>query len=253
MKLKFLKPITSSQRHTILLNKKHLSKKPIIKTKLKKIKNRAGRNNSGKITVFHKGNGHKKRFREINFNRTYESKGIICSIEYDPNRNSNIASVYDLFVKKFFYIIAPKNLITGNIVKSGIKTKPLNGNSMPISKIPTGYLIHNVSQNPFQKSKIARSAGTFSVLEEKTYKYAIIKLPSGEKKLVPLNGYATIGMVSNELHFLTNRGKAGRSRWLNIRPSVRGVAMNPVDHPHGGGEGKKSGKSLTPWGKPTKK
>lgn len=253
MKLKILEPTTPSQRHVILLNKKHLSKSPMIKTKIKGIKNKSGRNNSGKITVFHKGNGHKQKYRKINFNRTNESTGIVCTIEYDPNRNTNIASIYDIFLKKFFYIIAPNNVNIGNIVKSGFKTKPNNGNSLPIFKIPTGHFIHNISQKPMQKSKIARSAGTFAKLEEKTSKYAKIKLPSGEKKLISLNGYATIGIVSNESFFLTQLGKAGRSRWLNKRPTVRGVAMNPIDHPHGGGEGKKSGKSLTPWSKPTKK
>lgn len=253
MKLKILEPITPSQRHVILLNKKHLSKSPMIKTKIKGIKNKSGRNNSGKITVFHKGNGHKQKYRKINFNRTNESTGIVCTIEYDPNRNTNIASIYDIFLKKFFYIIAPNNVNIGNIVKSGFKTKPNNGNSLPIFKIPTGHFIHNISQKPMQKSKIARSAGTFAKLEEKTSKYAKIELPSGEKKLISLNGYATIGIVSNESFFLTQLGKAGRSRWLNKRPTVRGVAMNPIDHPHGGGEGKKSGKDLTPWSKPTKK
>lgn len=253
MKLKFLKPTTPSQRHVIILNKKNLVKTPIIKTKLKGKKNQAGRNNSGKITVFHKGNGHKQNYRKIDFNRTYESKGIVCSIEYDPNRNTNIAAIYDLFIKKFFYIIAPKNLIIGNIISSGSKTTANNGNSVLVSTIPTGYFIHNVSQNLYKKAQIARSAGTYAILEEKTANYAKIKMPSGKKKLISIKGYATIGIVSNEAYFLTKRGKAGRSRWLNIRPTVRGVAMNPVDHPHGGGEGKKSGKSLTPWGKPTKK
>jgi large subunit ribosomal protein L2 len=253
MKLKFLKPTTSSQRHVILLNKKHLSKIPLLKTELKGIKTNSGRNNSGRITVFHKGNGHKQRYRKINFNRTFESTGIICSIEYDPNRNSNIASVYDVFKNKFFYILATKNLTLGNIVKSGSKAKPNNGNSLPIYKIPTGYCIHNISQKPLQKAKIARSAGTFAVLKEKTSKYAKIKLPSGKIKIISNQGFATIGIVSNESFCLSRDGKAGRSRWLNKRPTVRGVAMNPIDHPHGGGEGKKSGKALTPWGKPTKK
>jgi large subunit ribosomal protein L2 len=253
MKLKFLKPTTPSQRHLILLNKKHLFKNPIIKIKIEGKKNQAGRNNSGKITSYHKGSGHKQKYRKINFNRIYESKGVICSIEYDPNRNTNIASVYDFFSKKFFYIISPNNLLVGSIISSGPKSTPSNGNSLPILKIPTGYFIHNISPKLFKKSQISRSAGAFSILEEKTSKHARIKMSSGEKKLISINGYATIGVVSNESYFLTKRGKAGRSRWLNIRPTVRGVAMNPVDHPHGGGEGKKSGKLLTPWGKPNKK
>lgn len=253
MKLKFLEPTTPSQRHVIKLNNKHLAKKPMIKTKLKGIKNKAGRNLSGKITVFHKGNGHKKKYRIINFNRTENSSGIVCSIEYDPNRNTNIASIYDFSIKKFFYIIAPENLTIGNIVKSGIQAKPNNGNSLPILKIPTSYFIHNISKNSSKKAQIARSAGTYAILKEKTTNYAKLELPSGEKKIVPLNSYATIGIVSNESFFLTQHGKAGRSRWLNKRPTVRGVAMNPIDHPHGGGEGKTSGKALTPWSKPTNK
>lgn len=253
MKLNFLKPTTSSQRHVILLNQKNLSKIPILKTKLKGMKNQAGRNNSGKITVYHKGSGHKQRYRKINFKRTYESTGIICTIEYDPNRNTNIASVYDIVSKKKFYIIATKNLNVGSIVKAGLKTKPNNGNSLPIFKIPTGHFIHNVSQKPLQKAIIARSAGTCAKLEQKTSNYAKIKLPSGEIKQVSLYGYATIGIVSNEGIVFKKLGKAGRARWLNKRPTVRGVAMNPVDHPHGGGEGKKSGKALTPWSKSTKK
>lgn len=253
MELKFLKPTTPSQRHLILLNKTNLSKNSTLKTKIKGKKNNSGRNNEGKITVYHKGNGHKQKYRKINFHRTGLSKGVVCSIEYDPNRNSNIASVYDFINQKLFYIIASKNLTVGNIVESGPNAKPTNGNSLPISKIPTGYSIHNVSYKPFQKSKISRSAGTFSILEEKGPHYAKIKMPSEEKKIVPVNSYATIGVVSNELYFMTKIGKAGRSRWLNIRPTVRGVAMNPIDHPHGGGEGKKSGKKLTPWSKPTRK
>jgi len=253
MKLEFLKPTTSSQRHIVKLNKKDLTKKPLLKIKLKGLKNSSGRNNSGKITVFHKGGGHKKRYRKINFNRTSESTGIVCSIEYDPNRSANIASIYDFSKKKFFYIIAPINIKIGNIIKSGPKADSNNGNSLPFSEIAVGNLVHNVATSPLKPSQISRAAGTFSKLEEKTLKHAKLKLTSGEHKLIPLNSYATIGIVSNEFSFLTQKGKAGRSRWLNKRPTVRGVAMNPVDHPHGGGEGKKSGKDVSPWGKPNKK
>ena len=253
MKLKFLKPTTSSQRHVIKLNKKNLTKKPLLKTKIKGFKNPSGRNNSGKITIFHKGNGNKKKYRKINFNRTTESTGIVCSIEYDPNRNANIASIYDFSEKKFFYIIAPINLTIGNIVKSGIKADSNNGNSLPLSEISVGNLIFNVSTKKFKSAQISRAAGTFSKLEEKTLKHAKLKLTSGKQKLIPLNSYATIGIVSNEFSFLTQNGKAGKSRWLNKRPTVRGVAMNPIDHPNGGGEGKKSGKNVSPWGKHNKK
>lgn len=253
MKLKFLKPITPSQRHLIQLNKTHLSKKPILKMKIKGLKNCSGKNNLGRIMVRHKGNGHKKKYRKINFNRTHESTGIVCSLEYDPNRNSSIASIYDFVKNTFYYILAPLNLKIGDVVQSGSTIKPMSGNSLPISKIPTGNFIHNVSQNPFSKSSISRAAGTFSVLEEKTLKLARLKLTSGKYKYLSVNNYATIGVLSNEFFFLIQKGKAGRSRWLNKRPTVRGVAMNPIDHPHGGGEGKKSGKAKTPWGKFNKK
>lgn len=253
MKIKNKKPTTPSLRHLIQLDTKHLRKKPLLKKKIKGIQTVSGRNNSGRITVFHKGGGHKRRYRKINFRRTNKSIGIITSIEYDPNRNSNIASVYDVSSKDFFYIIAPKNLKVGHIVKSGPNIEPKLGNSLPISEIPVGSLIHNVSPTTFKAAEISRAAGTFSILKEKSLNYSKIELSSGEQKLLSLNCYATIGVVSNELIIFSQKGKAGRSRWLNKRPTVRGVAMNPVDHPHGGGEGKKSGKGFTPWGKPVKK
>lgn len=252
MEFKNIKPTTASQRHVILIKNSNLSKKPIIKKNLKGLKNSSGRNNSGKITIRHKGGGHKHKYRIINFNRTTESTGIICSIEYDPNRNTNISSVFDFKLKKFFYILTPKNLKIGDIVKSGQNIEAKLGYSLPISNIPVGSLIHNVSIKVYKNSQVSRSAGTFSYLKEKGLKYAQIKISSGEQKLVSVNCYATIGIVSNELFFLRQLGKAGRARWLNKRPTVRGVAMNPIDHPHGGGEGKKSGKGLTPWGKPVK-
>lgn len=253
MKLKFLQPTTPSQRHLIQLNKTHLSKKSMLKIKIKGIKKCSGRNNSGKITVRHKGGGHKKKFRKINFNRTNESTGIVCSLEYDPNRNTSIASVYDFSENTFYYILATINLKIGDIVQSGSEIKSMSGNSLPISQIPAGNLIHNISQRPYSKSIISRSAGTYSILEEKTLNLARLKLTSGKYKYLSINNYATIGVLSNQFCFLLQKGKAGRSRWLNKRPTVRGVAMNPIDHPHGGGEGKKSGKSKTPWGKFNKK
>jgi len=253
MKFKNQKPLTPSQRHLIQLKTTHLKKKPLIKTKLKGLINSNGRNNEGKITVRHKGGGHKRKYRQIEFNRTTESTGITCSIEYDPNRNANIASIYDFASNTFFYIIAPKNLKIGNIVKTGSNIEPKLGNSLPISEIPVGSLIHNISPKISKPAQISRSAGSFSIIKEKSLNYAKIELPSGEQRLISPRCYATIGIVSNELIFLTQKGKAGRSRWLNKRPTVRGVAMNPIDHPHGGGEGKKSGKGKTPWGKPVKK
>lgn len=253
MTLTFLKPTTPSRRHLIKLNRKHLRTKPIIKTKLFKLNNSSGRNHSGQITIRHKGNGHKKRYRKIDFYRTTKSIGIITSIEYDPNRNSNLASVFDFTKKTFSYILAPQKLNIGNIVESGIEAELHTGNSLPLFKIPEGSFIHNVSSNLQKKAQFSRSAGTFAILKEKTLNYARIKLSSGREQLIPLQCYATLGILSNEFYFLTRLGKAGQSRWLNKRPTVRGVAMNPVDHPHGGGEGKKSGKKFSPWGKPNKR
>lgn len=252
MKFKKKKPTTPSQRHLIQLNTEHLNKKPLLKKKLKKLLNSSGRNNSGKITVRHKGGGHKKKYREINFSRAEITTGITIGIEYDPNRNSYIAAIFDVLKKDFFYITAPKNLKIGDIVKSGANAEPKIGHSLPISDIPIGSYIHNISPRINSPAQISRAAGTFSKIKEKTLEYAKIELSSGEQRLISTKCYATIGIVSNELVFLTKLGKAGRSRWLNKRPTVRGVAMNPIDHPHGGGEGKKSGKGKTPWGKPTK-
>ena len=173
----------------------------------------------------------------------------MCSIEYDPNRKANIAAIFDTYSQKFSYIIAPKNLKIGDIVKSGPNAETKIGHSLPLSKIPVGSFIHNLAPKSKKYGQISRSAGTFSRLTEKTLNSATIELSSGEQRFISVKCYATIGTVSNEFVFLAKMGKAGRSRWLNKRPKVRGVAMNPVDHPHGGGEGKKSGIGRTPWGK----
>ena len=249
------KPTTSSRRHLIKLNQKslNLSKKPLLKNKVRGMKNSSGRNNSGKITVFHKGGGVKKKFREINFKRTSNSTGIVCSLEHDPNRNAYIASVFDFISSKFFYMLAPQHLKVGDIVRSGLEIEPSLGSSLPLSGIPIGTPIYNLSPKISKESQISRSAGTFSVIKEKTEKYVVVELSSGEQRQVSSKCFASIGEVSKELHFLTRLGKAGQSRWLNRRPTVRGVAMNPIDHPHGGGEGKKSGNSRTPWGKPNRR
>ena len=251
--LQKLKPTTPSQRNLIKINNKHLSRKPLLKSKTKGLKNSSGRNNTGRITSFHKGGGHKHNYRKIDFYRRQNSSGVVCSLEYDPNRTANIASIYDFIKKEYFYIIAPKNLTVGNIVKSGPNAEINLGHSLPISKIPEGSLIYNISAKKNEPAKISRSAGTFSHLMEKTSTYCRIKLPSGEQRKISGKCYATIGIVSNELHSLTSINKAGRSRWLNKRPTVRGVAMNPIDHPHGGGEGRKSGRGVNPWGKPNQR
>lgn len=254
MKLKTFNPITPSLRNLIQLNKTELKKTPLLKSKIKGLKQNSGRNFNGPMTAYNKGGGHKKKYRNINFKRTDDSIGIVISLEYDPFRSANIAAIYNFLTKNYFYIIAPKNLTLGDIVKSGENANIKNGHSLPISKIPIGCLIHNVALKTNSISQISRSAGTFSQLIEKTSKFGKIKLSSGEQRILSIKCFATIGIVSNELSLLTTIGKAGRSRWLNKRPKVRGVAMNPIDHPHGGGEGKTSGgrSSVTPWGKPTK-
>lgn len=249
MKIQIKKPITPSQRNLVKI-KSNISKKPaLLKNQFRNLKNYAGRNNSGKITVFHQGGGCKKRYRKIDFYRTDDSTAIITSVEYDPYRTAYIASSYNYLRKSYSYIIAPAGIKVGDIIKSGPNSEIKLGHSLPLSKIPVGSLLYNVALKPNKQSKISRSAGTFSFLIEKLADESRIKINSNTYKRIPVDCYASLGTVSNELHFVQTLGKAGRSRWLNTRPTVRGVAMNPVDHPHGGGEGKKSGKNLTPWGK----
>lgn len=251
MIFKQVKPTTPSRRQLLRLDdKKVLNKKPILKNKIVGKKNTAGKNHSGKITVYHRGQGVKNKFRQVLLNQTFDFAGIVCSLEHDPNRSAYLASIYDYVNSQFFYIVAPQNLKIGDIVKSGKEIKPSLGSSLPLAEIPIGTPIYNVSTKPKQNAKFSRSAGTFSILKNKTENYAVVELSSGRNKLISLNCIASIGKVSKEFHFLIRLGKAGQSRWMNIRPTVRGVAMNPIDHPHGGGEGKKSGKNLTPWGKP---
>jgi large subunit ribosomal protein L2 len=239
-------------KNKILFFQKQLRKKPLLKKKLIGLVKSSGRNNSGKITVHHKGGGHKRKYRNINFYRIYNAAGIVCSIEYDPNRNANIASFYDKIQNNYSYILAPKNLKVGDIIKSGLSAEPKLGHSLPLSNIPVGSYIHNIIPKTFKPAQISRSAGTFSRLKKKTLNSALLELSSGEQRLVSTNCYASIGIVSNQLFRFSKLKKAGQSRWKNIRPTVRGVAMNPIDHPHGGGEGKKSGNNLSPWGKNNK-
>ncbi len=239
----------------MILNVKKLVKieKVLIKKKIKGLTKTGGRNNTGKITIRHKGGGHKRKYRFINFHRKISSVGITCRVEYDPNRNANIASIFDYLKKDFFYILAPKNLKVGDIIKSGPGLEPKLGCSLPIFDVPVGSYIYNLSTDTKRSGQISRAAGTFSVIKEKTLNTAKIKLSSGKFIFISSKCYASLGIVSDDGKKFDSIKKAGRSRWLNRRPSVRGVAMNPVDHPHGGGEGKKSGKGRTPWGKPSKR
>lgn len=246
--------IALTQKKLIKLSRKNLNKVPLIKSMIKGKKNIAGKNNSGKITVYHKGSGHKKKYRKIDFTRSKDSIGIVTSIEYDPYRTTFVASVYDFLNSKYFYIIAPKNLKIGSIVKSGFSADIKIGHCLALVKIPVGGFVHNVSLKANKKAQLTHSAGTYARLIETTPTYCRIVLSSGIQKFVSSTCQATIGTVSNEFSFFKKINKAGRNRWLNKRPTVRGVAMNPIDHPHGGGEGKSSGgqSSVTPWGKPTK-
>ena len=246
--------MNSTKNKFTFLIKKKLKKIPLIKNMTKGKKSIAGKNNSGKITIRHRGNGHKKKYREIDFVRAKDSIGIVTSIEYDPCRTAFIASVYDFSNLKYFYMIAPKNLTIGNIVKSGFSAHTKIGHSLLLMKIPIGGIIHNISLRDKKKAQLTRSAGTSAQLIEKNSEYCRVILSSGKHIFLSPSCQATIGTVSNQFSFFDRINKAGRNRWLNKRPSVRGVAMNPIDHPHGGGEGKSSGgrSSVTPWGKPTK-
>lgn len=215
---------------------------------------RAGRNSEGRITVRHRGGGHKKHYRIIDFKRNKEGvPGRVERLEYDPNRSANIALIVDQDGERR-YIIAPKGLHAGDQVVSGAEASIKPGNCLPLRNIPVGTVVHCVELKPGKGAQLARSAGTSVRLISREGIHAILRLRSGEMRKVLVDCRATIGVVSNSEHNLRSLGKAGASRWLGRRPTVRGVAMNPVDHPHGGGEGKTSGgrHPVTPWGMPTK-
>lgn len=254
MVITFFKPYTSSIRQKTIINYSFLSKKKSEKILTISNHRAKGRNNQGRITCRHKGGGHKRLYRIIDFKRkNINSIGKILSIEYDPNRTSFISLVlYENGEKK--YILTPENIIIGQKISSGIKSLPTIGNAIPLSNIPLGYHIHNIELKPGKGGQLVKSAGCFAIIVAKEKNYVIIKLPSKEIRLIHKNCFATIGKISNSDNSKIILGKAGRSRWLGIRPTVRGSAMNPIDHPHGGGEGKSPiGKPcpLTPWGKPT--
>ena len=200
------------QQNLRKINSGHLIKKPLLKKNRKKLKKITGRNSSGKITIRHKGGGHKKIYREINFLRTNLSSGITCSLEYDPNRNAFIASIYDFYNYLFFYVLAPKNLKIGDILESGSTIEPKLGYSLPLTQIPVGSYIHNISAKIAQKAQISRSAGAFSILKKKMLRYAVIELGSGVLKYMPTKCFATMGSVSNESACLLTLKKAGQSR-----------------------------------------
>jgi len=253
MALKRYKPTTPGQRGLIQVDRSALYKgKPVKELTEGKTRN-GGRNNKGRITARRIGGGHKQRYRLVDFKRSKEGRATVERLEYDPNRTAFIALIkYD--DGELSYIIAPQRLAVGDVVESGSKVDVKPGNSMPMANMPVGTIIHNVEMKIGKGGQIARSAGTYAQLIGRDSGYAQLKLSSGEMRMVRAECRATVGAVSNPDQQNIDLGKAGRKRWLGKRPSVRGVAMNPFDHPHGGGEGRTSGgrHPVTPWGKPTK-
>ena len=253
MAIRKLKPVTPSQRQQSVSAFDTITKSKPEKSLLAPLTRKGGRNNTGRITVRHQGGGHKRRYRIIDFKRN--KIGIpakVASIEYDPNRSARIALlVYADGEKR--YIVAPDKITVGQTLMNGPDAPPERGNCLPLANIPLGTYVHCIEMIPGKGAQLARSAGTFAQLTAREGKYATLRLPSGEIRMVPVQCMATIGTTSNPDHMNIELGKAGRSRWLGIRPKTRGVAMNPVDHPMGGGEGKASGgHPKSPWGQPAK-
>lgn len=241
MAVRKLRPVTPGQRHKIISSFDDITTSKPEKSLLAPLPKTGGRNNTGKMTMRHIGGGHKRRYRIIDFTREREGQvAVVKTIEYDPNRSARIALVcYNDGEKR--YIVAPHGLKVGQQIVSGRGAEPELGNTLYLSDIPLGTTVYNVELRPGCGAVFARSAGTGAVLLSREGKYALLRLPSGEMRLVLQTCKATVGEVSNKEHALQKSGKAGRSRWLGRRPRVRGVAMNPVDHPMGGGEGKSSG------------
>jgi large subunit ribosomal protein L2 len=253
MIIKLYKPYTSTTRSKSTLDFSHLSKIKPEKSLLLKYNRAFGRNNQGRITCRHKGGGHKKRYRLIDFKRNkFNIFGVVATIEYDPFRNSNISLIHYLDGEKR-YILHIENLKIGDTISSGLNIEIKIGNTLPLKNIPIGTTIHNIELVPGKGGQLCRTAGGSSIILAKEKNFVIVRLASKEMRLINCNSMATIGKISNADFYNVNLGKAGRSRWLGIRPTVRGSAMNPVDHPHGGGTGKAPiGKKhpVTPWGKP---
>nr|YP_009446467.1 ribosomal protein L2 [Ancoracysta twista]ATY40955.1 ribosomal protein L2 [Ancoracysta twista] len=256
MPIKVYKPKTPGTRGKISVLKNTLWKGRPLKSLVSSKIQAAGRNNQGCITVSHRGGGNKNLYRKIT-NKRHQLKGVlqICRLEYDPNRSGFIALVRSE-QRQFFYILAPEGIKVGDFVQTHKKAEIKIGNTLPLKHMPNGSLIHNIEIKPGKGGQLVRSAGTEAMLIKKDTKLgmALVKLPSSSYINIPLKCYATLGKVSNVDHQNINLGKAGTTRHLGIRPTVRGVAMNPIDHPHGGGEGRSSGgrPSVTPWGKLTK-
>jgi len=254
MALKHFKPNTPSQRGLVLIDRSELWKGKPVKALTEGLTGNGGRNNTGRITMRRRGGGHKRRYRIVDFKRRkFDVPATVERIEYDPNRSGFIA-LLKYSDGELAYILAPQRVQVGDTLVSGQRVDIKPGNAMPMENIPVGTIIHNVEMKPGGGGQIARAAGTYVQLVGKDAGFAQLRLNSGEVRMVSAKCMATIGSVSNPDNKNTNIGKAGRNRWRGKRPSVRGVAMNPVDHPHGGGEGRSSGgrHPVTPWGVPTK-
>ena len=254
MAIKVYKAITNGRRNMTSLDFAEITTNKPEKSLLAPLPKKAGRNNQGKITVRHHGGGHKKQYRIIDFKRNKDNvPAKVATIEYDPNRSANIALLHYVDGEKR-YIIAPKELQVGQILVSGETADIKVGNALPLANIPVGTLIHNIELKPGKGGQLVRSAGASAQVLGKEGKYVLVRLKSGEVRMILATCRATIGEVGNEQHGLVNIGKAGRTRWLGKRTTVRGSVMNPNDHPHGGGEGRTSiGRKspMSPWGKPT--
>jgi large subunit ribosomal protein L2 len=254
MAIKKFKPITPSQRYRTVSDFSSLTKKEPEKSLLEPLKKSGGRNSKGRVTARHRGGGHKRMYRKIDFKRDkLDVPSKVAAIEYDPNRSARIALLHYVDGDKR-YILSPVDLKVGDEIVAGAGADIKPGNALPLEKIPLGTFVHNVELVHGKGGQIVRAAGSYAQIMAKEGDYVQLKLPSGEVRAVRRECYATIGQVGNLDHENVVWGKAGRSRWMGFRPHVRGVAMNPIDHPLGGGEGKSSGgrHPVTPWGKPTK-
>ena len=254
MALKQHRPVTPGRRQLVLVDRSTLHRGKPEKALTEGLSSTGGRNNQGRITVWHRGGGHKRRYRLIDFRRRRDDDpATVERLEYDPNRSAFIALIR-YTDGTLSYILAPQRLATGDTVVSGSRTDIKPGNCMPLRNMPVGSIIHNIELKPGAGGQLARSAGSYAQLLGKDPDRVVIRLVSGEQRLVRADCRATVGSVSNPDHQNAKLGKAGRSRWLGRRPHVRGVVMNPVDHPHGGGEGRTSGgrHPVTPWGVSTK-
>lgn len=254
MALKKFNPTTPSQRQLVLVDRSELHKGKPVKKLTEGLSSSGGRNNAGRMTARRRGGGHKRTYRKIDFKRRkWDVEATVERLEYDPNRTAFIALI-KYSDGELAYILAPQRVRAGDKVIAAASADVKPGNAMPLKAVPVGTIVHNVEMKPEKGGQIARSAGSYAQLVGRDGPYAILRLNSGEQRLIHGNCMATVGAVSNPDNSNTNMGKAGRMRWLGRRPSVRGVAMNPVDHPHGGGEGRSSGgrHPVTPWGKPTK-